>query len=85
MVHTCSFLLGLHGERVNLGVEVYMGSVGHGVHRDTVTEYQVVPVHHTMWKYTIIPSSQCPTEHRVLLNPRIPLVAQQAQKPGSSS
>ena len=43
MVHTCSFLLGLHGERVNLGVEVYVGSVGHGVHRDTVTEYQVVP------------------------------------------
>ena len=32
-----------------------------------------------MCKYTIIPSLPCPTEHRVPLNPRIPLVAQAQQ------
>ena len=56
------------------GIEVYAGSVGHGVQWDTVTEYHVVPVHRTMCKYTIIPSSPCPTEQRVPLNPRIPLI-----------
>ena len=33
-----------------------VGSVGHGVLWDVVTEYHVVPVHHVMCKYTIIPS-----------------------------
>ena len=44
-------------------MEVYVGSVGHGVQWDTaVIEYHVVPVHRKMCKYTIIPSSPCPTE-----------------------
>ena len=34
-----------------------MGPVGHVVQWDMVTEYHVVPVHRTMCKYTIIPSS----------------------------
>ena len=42
--------------------EVFVGSVGHGVQWDRVTEYHVVPVHRAMCKYTIIPSSPCPTE-----------------------
>ena len=58
----------------DLDVEVhYVGSVGHGVQWDMITEYHLVPVHRVMCKYTIIPSSPCPTEHRVPLNPRIPL------------
>ena len=39
---------------------------------DPVTENHVVPVHREMCKYTIIPSSPRPIEHRVPLNPRIP-------------
>ena len=54
-------------------LEVYVGSVGHGVQWDIVTEYHVVPVHRSMCKYTIILSSPCATEHRVPLNPSIPL------------
>ena len=56
-------------------VEVYVGStMGPGVQWDTVTENHVVPVHHKMSKYTIIPSSPGPiVEHQVPLNPRIPL------------
>ena len=50
-----------------------MGSVGHGVQWDTITEYHVVPVHREFCEYTIIPSSPCPTEYRVPLNPHIPL------------
>ena len=35
------------------GVEVYVGSMGHGVQWDTVTEYHVAPVHRAnMCKYT---------------------------------
>ena len=56
-------------------IEVYVASVGHGVQWDTVTEYHVVPVHRAMCKCTVIPCSSCPTEHRVPLNPRIPLLA----------
>ena len=36
------------------GLEVYVGSVGHGVQWDTVNEYHVVPVHHAICEYTTI-------------------------------
>ena len=55
-------------------LEVYVGSVGPGVQWDPVTENHVVPVLRQMCKYTIIPCSSGPIEHRVPLNPRIPLV-----------
>ena len=48
-------------------------SMGLGVQWDPVTENHVVPVHCEMCKYTIIPSSPGPIEHRVPLNPRVPL------------
>ena len=53
-----------------------MGSMGPGVQWDPVTENHVVPVHREMCKYTIIPSSPGPIEHRVPLNPLyIPLLS----------
>ena len=54
-------------------LEVCVVSVGLGVQWDMVTEYHLVPVHRVMCKYTIIPSSLCPTELRGPLNPCIPL------------
>ena len=54
--------------------EVYVGSMGPGLQWDPVTENHVVPVHRKMCKYTIIPRSPGPIEHRVPLNPRIPLL-----------
>ena len=61
---------------------MYVGSMGPGVQWDhgpgvqwdPVTENQVVLVHRKMCKYTIISSSPGPTEHRVPLNPHIPLI-----------
>ena len=57
-------------------LEVYVGSVGHGVQWDAVTEYHSVPVHRANVCAStpfFIPSSPRPTEHRVPLNPRIVL------------
>ena len=54
--------------------------MGPGVQWDPVTENYAVPVHREMCKYTIIPSSLGPTEHRVPLNPRIPLLYIEAAK-----
>ena len=71
---TPSSTTGEQGWMDGLNLEVYLGSVGHGVqYVGHVTEYHAVPVHYAMCKYTIIPSSPCPTEDRVPLNQHIPL------------
>ena len=70
-MRTVSFNAG--EERWLRGVDVYVSSVGHGVQWDTVTEHHIVLVHCAMRQYTIILISPCPTEHRVPLNPRMPL------------
>ena len=54
-------------------IEVYVSSMGPGVQWGPVTENHVVLVHRTMCKYTIIPSLPGPIEHRIPVNPRIPL------------
>ena len=61
-----------------------MGSMGLEVIMGPVTENRVVPVHHGMCEYTIIPSLPRPIEHRVPLNPRTPLRQGQGQGQGQA-